>query len=204
MSNVLGDTKQQQVLALGRLGWSLRLIEEDTPVRRKTARAELKAAGIPVRERGGRPRVWPPKPATTPEVSTDSGPPKPAISDGVSTDPKRPSPPGRAPSASACEPYRELIAEALGRGRNAMAIWQDLVDNHGFAARYASVRRFVVTMRDAAPAEARVVITTAPGEGRPGRLRRRRADGARPEHRQVPAGAPLRAPNTAPMELGLV
>jgi transposase len=179
MSNVLGDTKQQQVLALGRLGWSLRRIEEATTVRRETASGYLKAAGIPVRERGGRPRVWPPKPATTPEVSTDPGPskpattplvstdsclPKPAISDGVSTDPERPSPPGRAPSASACEPYRELIAEALGRGRNAMAIWQDLVDDHGFAARYASVRRFVVTLRGAAPAEARVVITTAPGE----------------------------------------
>jgi transposase len=45
-----------------------------------------------------------------------------------------------------------------------MAIWQDLVDDHGFAARYASVRRFVVTLRGAVPAEARVVITTAPGE----------------------------------------
>lgn len=31
--------------------------------------------------------------------------------------------------------YRELIAEALGRGRNAMAIWQDLVDDHGFTGR---------------------------------------------------------------------
>jgi transposase len=72
--------------------------------------------------------------------------------------------PGRAPSASACEPYRELIVEALARGRNAMAIWQDLVDDHGFAARYSSVRRFVVTLRGCAPADARVVITTAPGE----------------------------------------
>jgi hypothetical protein len=61
MSNVLGDTKQQQVLALGRLGWSLRRIEEATTVRRETASAYLKAAGIPVRERGGRLRVWPPK-----------------------------------------------------------------------------------------------------------------------------------------------
>lgn len=51
-----------------------------------------------------------------------------------------------------------------GWGRNAMAIWQDLVDDHGFAARYASVRRFVVTLRGAAPAEARVVITTALGD----------------------------------------
>jgi hypothetical protein len=45
-----------------------------------------------------------------------------------------------------------------------MAIWQDLVDDHGFVARYASVRRFVVTLRGAAPAETRVVITTASGE----------------------------------------
>ncbi len=63
MSNVLGDNKQQQVLALGRLGWSLRRIEQATTVRRETASAYLKAAGIPVRERGGRPGVWPPKPA---------------------------------------------------------------------------------------------------------------------------------------------
>ena len=78
MSNVLGDNKQQQVLALGRLGWSLRRIEQATTARRETASGYLKAAGIPVRERGGRPRVWPPKPATTAEVSTEPGPSKPA------------------------------------------------------------------------------------------------------------------------------
>jgi hypothetical protein len=45
-----------------------------------------------------------------------------------------------------------------------MAIWQDLVDDHGFPARYASVRRFVVALRGSTVPEARVVITTAPGE----------------------------------------
>jgi transposase len=45
-----------------------------------------------------------------------------------------------------------------------MAIWQDLVDDHGFPARYASVRRFVLTLRATSAPEARVVITTAPGE----------------------------------------
>jgi len=162
MSNVLGDNTQQQVLALGRLGWSLRRIEEATAVRRETASAYLKAAGIPVRARRGRPRVWPPNPATTPEVSTDAGSPNPATTATVSTDPGPP--PGRAPSASACEPYRELIAEGVGRGRNAMAIWQDLVDDHGFTARYASVRRFVLKLRGSTPVEARVVITTAAGD----------------------------------------
>src|SRR3989442_8352985 len=52
----------------------------------------------------------------------------------ASTDLAAPPLPGRAPSASACEPYREIIAEALAVGRNAVAIWQDLVDDHGFAA----------------------------------------------------------------------
>jgi hypothetical protein len=99
-----------------------------------------------------------------PAISTDAGEAKAATRAEVSTD-AAPNPrPGRAPSASACEPYRELIIEALRRGRNAMAIWQDLVDDHGFAARYASVRRFVVTLRGIALPEARVVITTAPGE----------------------------------------
>jgi hypothetical protein len=79
------------------------------------------------------------------EVSTDSGPPNLASRAEVSTDSAPVPRPSRAPSASACEPYRELIAEALGRGRNAMAIWQDLVEDHGFVARYASVRRFVLT-----------------------------------------------------------
>ena len=73
------------------------------------------------------------------EVSTDSTRAKPAICGTVSTDAASP-PPTRAPSASACEPYRELIVEALGRGRNAMAIWQDLVDDHGFSARYHRAR----------------------------------------------------------------
>jgi transposase len=51
--------------------------------------------------------------------------------------------PSRSPSASACEPHREVIEADLARGRNAMAIWQDLVDGHGFAGRYTSVKRFV-------------------------------------------------------------
>jgi len=180
--NVLDEQKTQQVLALGRLGWSLRRIEQATGVRRETASAYLKASGIAVRGRGGRRDEWPAKAAMRPEVSTDPEASKPAISEEVSTDsgrskpatteqvstdsarPQWPPPRARAPRASACEPFRELITEALGRGRNAMAIWQDLVDDHGFRARYASVKRFVMKLRGSAPVEARVVITTAPGE----------------------------------------
>jgi transposase len=165
MSNVLSDEKKQQVLALGRLGWPLRRIEDETGVRRETASAYLKAAGIAVRPPGSWGRLPPPKPANG--VSTDSGPPGPKPANEVSTDPAAPGwppRPGRSPAASACEPYREVIEDALGRGRNAMAIWQDLVDAHGFAARYASVRRYVRKLRATQPPEAHPRIVTPPGQ----------------------------------------
>src|SRR5882762_4005797 len=102
MSNVLDDTKQQQILALGRLGWSLRRIEQTLAVRRETISGYLKAAGIAVHGRGRRSESKA-KPAISEGVSTDLGA-KPAITgEGVSTDPATLSPPGRAPSASACE-----------------------------------------------------------------------------------------------------
>ena len=152
MVNVLSDEKKQQVVTLGRMGWSLRRIEKALQVRRETAGAYLKAAGVAVGGPGRRSPVWPSKPASAGEVSTDSErPPWPPL-------------PGRAPSSSACEPFREVISEALARGRNAVGIWQDLVDDHGFQARYASVKRFVLKLRGTTPIEARVVITTDPGE----------------------------------------
>ena len=73
-------------------------------------------------------------------------------------------PPGRSPGSSACEPYRETIELGLSRGRNAMAIWQDLVDTCGFKASYQSVQRFVHKLRPNPSPEARVVIETAAGE----------------------------------------
>jgi hypothetical protein len=111
MGNVLGDDKKQQVVALGRLGWPLRRIEAATGVRRETASAYLKAAGIAVRPPGswGHAEAKPAK-----EASTDSAPPE------------WPPRPERAPQASACEPYRDVIVEAVMRGRNAVAIYQDL------------------------------------------------------------------------------
>lgn len=52
MSNVLDHATQQQILALGRLGWTLSRIEQTTGVRRETISGYLKAAGLPVRRRG--------------------------------------------------------------------------------------------------------------------------------------------------------
>jgi hypothetical protein len=130
VSNVLGEEKRQQVIALGRLGWPLRRIEKETGVRRETAGAYLKTAGIAIRPPGGWGRRAPAKPAN--EASPDS--------DQVAAS-------GRCPTASACEPYRDFIEISLGKGRNAKAIYQDLVDDHGFTGRYQSVKRFVRQLR---------------------------------------------------------
>jgi hypothetical protein len=70
MSNVLSDERKHRVIALRRLGWSLRRIDEATGIRRGTVSGYLQAAGISIRRRSGRPRVWPPNPATTPVVFT--------------------------------------------------------------------------------------------------------------------------------------
>jgi len=76
MSNVLSEAKKQQVIALGRLGWPLRRIEQETGVRRETAGAYLKVAGIGVRPPGAWGRRPPAKLAN--EVTTGSDATKPA------------------------------------------------------------------------------------------------------------------------------
>src|SRR3954453_8982975 len=158
MGNVLEPTKQQQILALAQLGWPVSRIATAISVDRETVTRYVRAARLPVRRRG-RPGEAPAKPAISSEVSTDP-PANPAIIRAqVSTDSR----PSRAPQASACEPYRDRIEAALKVGRNAMAIWQDLVED-GFTARYASVRRFVQRVRGTMPSAARVVIATAIGE----------------------------------------
>jgi transposase len=194
MANVLKDEKKQQIIALGRLGWSLRKIEEATRVRRETISAYLRGAGV---------EIWPPgrwkredkaKPAI--EVITGSEAIKPALAglaDLPNPNPENLSPKGKAKanskpaipvitdigvglsgkasensqgagSASSCEPYREIIELGLSRDRNAMAIWQDLVSDYGFQGGYQSVRRFAYKLRGAQTPRARAVISTAPGE----------------------------------------
>ena len=176
MGNVLSETKRQQVIALGRLGWSLRRIEQETGVRRETAGGYLKAAGIAIGRPGGSKGRHGSKPAT---VTTDSGTEIPFLNlqtaEGEFSKPATevttdlgPSAVGanesRQTSASACELYRETIQLGLLQGRNAMGIWQDLVDTYGFADGYQSVKRFVRKLRGMRSPEARVVIETSPGE----------------------------------------
>jgi transposase len=209
MANVLNEEKKQQVLALGRLGWPLRRIQQVTRIRRETASQYLKAAGIAVRPPGGwgrraakpanevitdfgagkaaiaaisdpncNPKTHPENPAAKGKAKATSKPANEVITDSEVTTDLNPlrrdevgalssepvASPQCSPSASACTAYREAIELGLSRGRNAMAIWQGLVDEYSFASSYQSVQRFVRKLRGTQTPEARVVIVTAPGQ----------------------------------------
>jgi transposase len=194
MANVLNEEKKQQILALGRLGWSLRRIQQATRVRRETISGYLKAAGVTVWRPGGWSRQGPPKPAmqviTGPEVTTGWGAELPLLRGhnspenlpdkgksnrddskaaiqvitGFGVDLRDPGDAKSSGSLSACEPLEEVIQLGLSRGRNARAIWQDLVSDHGFSAGYQSVRRFIYKLRGSQTPQPRAVILTAPGE----------------------------------------
>src|ERR1039458_50998 len=126
MGNVLSKEKREQVIALGRLGWSLRRIEQATGVRRETAGDYLRSSGIVVRSPGS----WGPKSLAKPATLVITGflPSEATLALGVQR------------TASSSEPYRELIELELSRGRNAMGIFQDLVDGHGFTGDRKSTR----------------------------------------------------------------
>ena len=194
MSNVLNEQTKQQIIALGRLGWSLRRIQKTTGVRRETAAAYLKEAGVGVSAPGwsrsetsagddsGQPSAKPAMAVTTdfgaeltpPSTNSGDSCPDVAVSaDAVRADAKPAmavitdfgvAPALEAPSASACAVHRDAIELGLARGRNAMAIWQDLVDTRGFTGGYQSVKRFVRKLAGGKPKEACAVIETAPGE----------------------------------------
>jgi transposase len=163
VSNVLSEEKKQQVIALGRLGWSLRRIQRETGVRRETAAGYLKSAGIGVHGPGWRGQAAAAEAKPAMEVTSDPDPDsKPAMA--VTPDFGAGLTAEASPSASACEPWREWIESKLAAGRNAKAIWQELVDEHGFAADYQSVKRFVRKLHGSPVRQACAIIETPPGE----------------------------------------
>ena len=145
--------QQTTVITLTQNGVSQHEIHRKTGVDRKTIRKYAAEAGL-----------WPGGGISNSPMATGS-----ALS-GVQIPPPRP--PGRSESAdpvipaharSACEPHREWIEEQVRLKRNAQAIFQELVDRHGFVHRYNSVKRFVRGLRHEAP-EQFDRLEFAPGE----------------------------------------
>ena len=162
MSNRLKMANVEAVLQLSARGWSFRRIAKELHIDRETVSryvrwAEAKAAS---------------EVSTGPEASQpdESGPsvgePSLGISQAATEAPTEsegqvPTSAGVLPSAnaepsahprracrSACEPYRELIAAMLDQGLSAKRIFQDLVADQNFQAKYPSVRRYVARLSE--------------------------------------------------------
>ena len=113
MANVLNEEKKQQVLALRRLGWSLRRIEQATGVRRETASIYLKTAGIGVRNTGGwGRRSAPPVSANlTPEAGAT-----PPATPGMAADPGLSKPASEGPAGAGVSKPAKGVTPTLARG----------------------------------------------------------------------------------------
>jgi len=126
---------QTTIWTLLEAGRSQREIERVTGIDRKTIRSYQKRFAAAAA-------------ANSPGVATGASPPTPP--------PWPPAAPARttpiaAAAASACEPHRAYVEAQLHLRRNAMAIYQDLVDQHGFGGAYNSVKRFVRRLREVEP-----------------------------------------------------
>ena len=90
--------------------------------------------------------------SNSPGVATGSAPASNTDSGAVATQITPPWPPAPAPgSTSLCEVHREFIEAQLRLRRNATAIYQDLVDSHGYTGAYNSVKRFAAKLRHKEP-----------------------------------------------------
>src|ERR1039458_1903130 len=151
--NVLKPHKKTALKALLVAGFGYREIERRLGIRRETASKYAEILG-----------TIEPKPASAEGVATGSEfktghivPPRPP--DGTESAEKNI--PKHA--VSACAPFREWIEAQVTLGRNAQAIYQDLVEQHGFAHKYNSVKRFVRGLKSREP-DRFDVLEFLPGE----------------------------------------
>jgi transposase len=138
--NVLTPQQRSTVVTLLQNKISQHEINRKTGIDRKTIRKlaqEMLAPEAPASN----------SPMTTgaPEVAVQIPPPRPPALAGTLPVPLP------AHARSACEPHRAWIETQVSLGRNATAIYQELVDGHGFQSRYNSVKRFCRGVRKSEP-----------------------------------------------------
>lgn len=169
--NVLKPHLKTTVATLLANGSSQREIERRTGVDRKTIRALLRAMGCAAPAEANSPT-----PATGPAGPVGQIPPPRPPAGAPAAAPVDPLERLPAHARSACEQHREWIEAQVRLGRNAVAIYQQLVDEFGFAHRYNSVKRFCRALRQREPEQFdRLEFTVAEeaqvdyGEGAPTR-----------------------------------
>jgi transposase len=138
--NVVSEYKQKSIEELVAKGVGLRDIARRLLVDRSTVR------------RVARKLSKPPTPSTGSEDENGVKPPTPSTGTAEeNVPPRRPASASEpiilAIPASECAPHRDWIEAQVDLGRNAMSIYQDMVEMHGFGHKYSSVQRFVKKLK---------------------------------------------------------
>jgi hypothetical protein len=132
--NVLKAHLRITITTLLARGASQHEIAQRTGVDRKTIRRYARAAvaDAATTEAANAPTV-----ATGPATRAgEMPPPRPPDSDALAAAALVPHRVLRGPATSACEPHRAWIEAQVALGRNAVSVFQDLVERHGFAHQY--------------------------------------------------------------------
>jgi transposase len=141
--NVLKPHLKNTVITLAQQGISQHEIHRKTGIDRKTIRHHVRAMLAAALE--GDPNSSTPATGSMVQPELQIPPPRPpAFAAAIA-----PATPKIA--RSACEPHREWIEAQVRVGRNAMSIYQELVDERGFSQRYNSVKRFCRGLRQCEP-----------------------------------------------------
>jgi transposase len=147
--NVLKPEKKATIITLLTNGVSQHEISRKAGIDRKTIRRYGRLHNLPPAQD----RLESKSPSHD-EVATGDGsrvnenpPPRPPAYE------REPAPTMRIPAhaRSACEEHRQWIEQQVQLGRNAVAMYQDLVEQFGFTRRYNSVKRFVRALRKKQP-----------------------------------------------------
>ncbi len=149
--NVLQPSKKTTIITLLTNGISHREISRKVRVDRKTIRKyarmadnnkETEAAAVELSKSPG-------VATGSEEIMGQNPPPRPpAPEESASEEEHIP-----AHARSACEHHRLWIEEQVRLGRNAVAIYQDLVERFAFESKYNSVKRFCRALRKKNPAQ---------------------------------------------------
>jgi transposase len=148
--NVLQPNKKAAIITLLTNGISQREIERKVRVDRKTIRKYARIAESNEQATGSISKS--PGVAAGSEESVDQNPPPrpPASPEPASASEDEQIP---AHARSACEQYRPWIGEQVCLGRNAVSIYQDLVERFAFEHKYNSVKRFCRALRKKNPTQ---------------------------------------------------
>jgi transposase len=138
--NVLKADKKSTIITLHKNGLSQNEIHKKTKIDRKTIRKYIK-------ENLGSKSPTQDEVATGSKLEENSDTPQKPLAEKQVPD-KLESP---KQARSACEPHREWIEEQVRLGRNAVSIYQDLVERYHFIHKYNSVKRFVRVLKKKDP-----------------------------------------------------